>query len=258
MTSRYSSYPSPYPQWLHNACHLNWNPPIVILPWISRTIQHASVISGYDRESRTILHYIPQQDEKGEFQMGVIPEDQFDALWSEDGYIVIVIAPPEKLSTMPGSKDERSSNRLCFLSEKQNLLGNTDEAIESLKKAILLDPSNSTAYSLLGSIFNEKNSSECISYYENALKINQRSYLAYRGLGNYYLKLQSYEKAEEFYTKAILINATRYGPIYKNRAIARMQMENKSGAREDFEAYLCAVPDASDKDSIREAIVDLK
>ena len=83
---------------------------------------------------------------------------------------------------MPGSKDERSSNRLCFLSEKQNLLGNTDEAIESLKKAILLDPSNSTAYSLLGSIFNEKNSSECISYYENALKINQRSYLAYRGM----------------------------------------------------------------------------
>ncbi len=233
-------------------------PPIVILPGISRTIQHASVISGYDRESRTILHYIPQQDEQGEFQMGVIPEDQFDALWSEDGYLVIVIAPPEKLSTMPGSKDERSSNRLCFLSEKQNLLGNTDEAIESLKKAILLDPSNSTAYSLLGSIFNEKNSSECISYYENALKINQRSYLAYRGLGNYYLKLQSYEKAEEFYTKAILINATRYGPIYKNRAIARMQMENKSGAREDFEAYLCAVPDASDKDSIREAIVDLK
>ena len=71
------------------------------------------------------------------FHMGVIPEDQFDALWSEDGYIVIVIAPPEKLSTMPGSKDERSSNRLCFLSEKQNLLGNTDEAIESLKKAIL-------------------------------------------------------------------------------------------------------------------------
>ena len=140
---------------------------------------------------------------------------------------------------------------MCFLSEKQNLLGNTDEAIESLKKAILLDPSNSTAYSLLGSIFNEKNSSECISYYENALKINQRSYLAYRGLGNYYLKLQSYEKAEEFYTKAILINATRYGPIYKNRAIARMQMENKSGAREDFEAYLCAVPDASDTVSLK-------
>ena len=233
-------------------------PPIVILPGISRTIQHASVISGYDNESKTILHYIPQQDEQGEFQMGVIPEDQFDALWSEDGYIAILIAPPEKLSAMPGSEDKRLSNRLCFLSEKQNLLGNSDEALESLKKAILLDPSNSTAHSLLGSIFNEKNSSDCISHYERALEINPRSYLAYRGIGNYHLKLQSYDKAEEFYTKAISINATRYGPIYKNRAIARMQRQNNAGAREDFEAYLCATPDASDRDSIRQALDDLK
>ncbi len=233
-------------------------PPIVILPGISRTIQHASVISGYDLESKTILHYIPQQDEQGEFQMGVIPEDQFDALWSEDGYVVIIIAPPEKLSKLPGSKDERYSNRLCFLSEKQNLLGNTDEAIESLKKAISLDPSNSTAHSLLGSILNEKNSSECLSHYEKALEINPRSYLAYRGIANYHLKAQSYKKAEEFYTKAISINATRYGPIYKNRAITRMQQDNKTGAREDFEKYLCATPDATDKDSIRQALDELK
>ena len=45
------------------------------------------------------------------------------------------------------------------------------------------------------------------------------------------------KKPRNFYKSHI--DPTRYGPIYKNRAIARMQMENKSGAREDFEAYAC-------------------
>ncbi|MDI1495540.1 MAG: TPR repeat protein [Cenarchaeum symbiont of Oopsacas minuta] len=232
-------------------------PPIAILPGISRTVQHASVISGYDDESKTILHYIPQPNSKGEFQMGVIPEEQFDALWSEDGYIAIIIAPPEKLVNMPCSEEERQSNRLCFLSEKQNLLGDAKSAIKSLKDAIQLYSSNSTAHSLLGSILNENNSAECITHYERALEINPRSYLSFRGLGNYYIKLQSYAEAEKFYTKAISINATRYGPIYKNRAITRMNQGNKTGARKDFEAYLCNTPDALDGDSIRETLAEL-
>lgn len=54
-------------------------PPIVILPGLFETVQHASVISGYDEKEKTIIHYIPQQD-----QIGAIPEQQFEKLWEED------------------------------------------------------------------------------------------------------------------------------------------------------------------------------
>ena len=68
-------------------------PPIVILPGVHNTIQHASVISGYDDVEKTILHYIPEFDNEGEFQVGVIPEIKFYDLWSEDSKLVIILAP---------------------------------------------------------------------------------------------------------------------------------------------------------------------
>ncbi len=70
-------------------------PPIVILPGLYETVQHASVISGYDDTEKTILHYIPQQD-----QIGAIPEKQFDKLWEEDGRLVILLATPDIIDTI--------------------------------------------------------------------------------------------------------------------------------------------------------------
>jgi regulator of sirC expression with transglutaminase-like and TPR domain len=64
-------------------------------------------------------------------------------------------------------------------------------------------------------------------------------------------------KAEEYYTKAISINQYRFGPIYKNRALARIQLENKSGAKEDLLKYIEQTPNALDKKSIEDAINQL-
>ena len=121
-----------------------------------------------------------QNDE--EFQVGVIPEKQFDKIWSEDGRLMIILAPTDIIMKIPISNEKSvKSNRLCFLSERLNLLKNTDDAINSLKQAIELDDKNSTAYSLLGSIYNEKNSPECVDYYKKSIQINEKSFLAYRG-----------------------------------------------------------------------------
>ena len=234
-------------------------PPIVILPGVHDTIQHASIISGYDDAEKTILHYIPETDNKGEFQVGVIPEARFDELWSEDGRLMIVLAPNDIIGSIKTKNENQiKANRLCFLSEKLNLLKQTQEAVSSLKKATELDKTNSTAFSLLGGILNEQNSNECIQYYENSLKINNRCYLALRGLGNYYLKAKQYEKSEGFYTNAIEVNPTRYGPIYKNRGITRLEQGKNSEAKADFEDYLKFTPNAQDKQSIQQAIQDLK
>jgi len=227
-------------------------PPIVILPGLFEVIQHASVISGYDEKEKSIVHYMPQPD-----QIGMIPEKQFDRLWEEDGKLAILVAPTDIISTIRVENNSEKSNRLCFVSEKLNLQGRTEDAIKTLKDAINLDETNSTAQCLLGGIYNERNSPECISYYEQSIENNKRFYLAYRGLGNYYLKSKQYEKAESYYSKAIDINATRFGPIYKNRGLARLEQKKNKEAKQDFESYLKYTPNAKDKDSILQAIKEM-
>lgn len=233
-------------------------PPIVILPGVQNVIQHASVISGYDDSTKTIMHYIPEEENEDEFKVGVIPEKQFDKIWSEDGRIVIILAPSDIMMKIPVSNENSAkSNMLCFMSEKLNLQKDTKQAIETLKQAIKLDEKNSVAYSLIGSIYNEQNSPDCVDNYRKSLDINGNSFLAYRGLGNYYLKSQDFNKSEKYYSNAIDINPTRYGPIYKNRAIVRMQQNKNAKAKSDLEKYLKHTPNAADKDSIRQAISEL-
>lgn len=228
-------------------------PPIVILPGLYEVVQHASVISGYDQKENSIIHYMPQPN-----QIGMIPQHQFDSLWEEDGRLAILVAPIDIISTIKvENKNKERSNRLCFVSEKLNLQGRSDDAIKTLKDAINLDGSNSTALCLLGGIYNEKNAPECVQYYEQSIKHNKRCYLAYRGLGNYYLKTKQYDKADSYYTQAININPTRFGPIYKNRGIVRLELKKNKEAKQDFENYLKHTPNAKDKASILEAIKEL-
>lgn len=232
-------------------------PPIVIMPGLQNVVQHASVISGYDAEEKSIFHYIPSPTTEGEFQVGVIPESKFDSLWQEDGRLMILLAPSEITSEIKINEDQEKSNRLCFISERQNLQKLPDEAKESLNSALKLNPKNSTALSLLGGILNESGSEECVKYYQEAIGNNKKCYLAFRGLGNYYLKKQDYKKAEEYYSSAIEINPTRFAPIHKNRGITRLQQKKNKEAKEDFEVYLKLMPEARDKDSINEALKEL-
>lgn len=232
-------------------------PPIVILPGLHDTVQHASVISGYDDSEKTILHYVPHSTEEGGFQ-GSIPEKQFDDLWSEDGRLLIILAPTEIISNLKldNIKTEKS-NRLCFFSEKLNLQKKIDEAKSKLDEAIRIDEKNSTAFSLLASILNENNDSTCLEYYKKSLQLNKKNFLAYRGLGNYYLKNKQYKKAEEYYTNAIKINPIRFGPIYKNRGISRLEQNKKFEAKQDLNDYLKFTPNAKDTQSIKQAINEL-
>ena len=100
-------------------------PPIVILPGIPEITQHASVISGYDEDENTILHYIQKGTKEGEQQEGVIPLSIFDKEWAEDGRLLIILAPSEIISSLKISKPEdEQSNRLCFISEKFSIQKN--------------------------------------------------------------------------------------------------------------------------------------
>jgi len=233
-------------------------PPIVILPGIPEITQHASIITGYDQKEKTILHYIQKGNQDGEQQEGVIPQDIFEKEWSEEGKLLIILAPTDILSSVNLQNDSgNKSNRLCLISEKQNILQNLSEALESLKQAIELDPNNSTALNLLGTMLNAQNSPDCVKNYEKCLDINDKSYLTYNGLGNFYLKTNQFEKAENYYTKAIEINSKRSAKIYKNRAYLREKQNKNSQTKDDLKNYLKYFPKAPDRGIIEQAIREL-
>jgi len=233
-------------------------PPIVILPGIPEITQHASVITGYNEDEKTILHYIQKGNQEGEQQEGAIPQEIFDREWSEEGRLMIIISPSDILSKITLQNDSKNkSNRLCFDSEKQNILKNYSEALSSLKESIELDPNNSTALHLYATMLNQQNAPECISFYEQSFKINARSYLTFNGLGNFYLKTNEFEKAEKFYSKAIEINPKRSAKIYKNRAYLREKLNKNSDAKDDLKSYLKYFPKAPDRGIIEQAIREI-
>lgn len=228
-------------------------PSVVIMPGLKDTVQHATVISGYNPEENRIVTYVPEPD-----TVGSIPEKKFTELWEEDGFLTITIVPED----MKDINDKESphtdqSYRMCFEAERLLLTGKTKEAIEKLRNAVDTNKSNELALDMLGSIFNELKSDEAKNYFEASIKVNPKFYLSYRGIGNYYLRKEEYSLAEKSYSSAISINPNRFGPIYKNRGIVRLKLDNKEGAISDLNMYLDQCPQANDKNNIELAIKDL-
>ena len=233
-------------------------PPIVILPGIPEITQHASVISGYDENENTILHYVQKGTKEGEQQEGVIPQKIFEKEWIEEGCLLIILAPKEILESLNiQKKDDEESNRLCFESEKFNILKNSSKTLELLKKAIDLDKENQTTLYLLGGFLNGQNSNDCVNYYNKSIELNNQNYLAFNGLGNFYLKSNQFEKAESSYLKAIQINPKRSAKIYKNRAYVLEKQNKNTEAKEDLKNYLKFYPQAHDRGVIEQAIREL-
>lgn len=229
-------------------------PPIVILPGIQETVQHATVISGYDDSTNRVLTYFPEPD-----KIGAITYKQFTESWKQDDTITMMLVPNDMAKYV--ENDElifTRSNRLCFIAEKLQAQGKREEAISMLTKARDEEPKNPRTWNLLGSLYNELGSEEAVRCYEQAIKLNPKYYLAHRGLGNYYLKKKDHSTAEKCYSKAIEINPLRFGPIYKNRAVARLELGNKQGAAGDFAQYLNQCPNAADRANVEEMIKQLQ
>jgi len=228
-------------------------PPIVIMPGIQGTVQHAMVVSGYSSEERRMLTYVPEPD-----TMGAIPEGKFEQDWEQDDMTAIIIIPSDMTDLLKNeSLNFAKSNRVCFEAEGLRQRGKVNEAIEKLCKATEIEADNAQGWCLLAGMYNETNSDQAVPCYERAIKLNPKYYLAYRGLGNYYLKRKDYSFAEAYYSKAMGVNPTRFGPIYKNRAIARMQLGSNQGAKKDLARYLEQTPAAEDRKSIEELLTQL-
>lgn len=225
-------------------------PPIVVLPGVGNLTHHLSVISGYDDD--TITHYIPKSSEEGIYE-GVIPWSVFESKWAQEGQIAILISTKDS-SAMPTSK----SLRLCFDAERAAVLGRRQQGMEMLDAAIGEDDSNSVAWLLLASMQNEEGRGDCTKSYRECIRINPSCYLAYRGMGNYLLKMKRYNDAEESYNAAIRIDPERSGSVYKNRAYLREKRGEYAGAADDLAEYVRLSPDAADAVDMKRAVDDLR
>lgn len=228
-------------------------PPIVIFPGLYNLPQHALLISGYDDNEKRISSYIPQPDTKGS-----IPETKFLSEWTQEDNIAIMIIPEDMKNLFSENVLYLTkSYKLCFEAEKDFSNGNIDSAIKKVNQSINIDKKNAFAWSLLGSCYSETNNPECINCFNQAINLNSNYFLAFKGIGNFYLKMKDYQNAEKYYSQAIEINPNRYGPIYKNRALTRLQMNEKEKAKQDLILYLEKTPNAQDKYQIDEALKSL-
>jgi tetratricopeptide (TPR) repeat protein len=227
-------------------------PSIVIMPGLMETIQHATVVTGYEPKEDRIITYVPEPD-----TVGSIPEKKFLELWEQDGSLALTIIPNDLKINDEDNSNKDPTYKMCFEAERLLYIGRITEAIEKLRKAIDINKSNELALDMLGSIYNEMKSDEAKDYFEASLKLNPKFYLAYRGIGNYYLRKEKYLLAEKYYSSAISINPNRFGPIYKNRGIVRLKLDDNKGAISDLTYYLNQCPNAHDKNNIELAIKEL-
>lgn len=228
-------------------------PTIVILPGIYDTVQYASIVAGYNSEERRILTYVPEPD-----TIAAIPDSKFEDDWEQDDRVTLIFVPKDMSDLFSNANLKFNlSNRICFQAEKLRMQGKINQALEQLRIAVKAEDDNPQVWCLLAAIHNDLNLKEATQYYERAIEINPRYYLGYRGLGNYYIKRKDYPSAEFYYTKAINVNPNRFGPIYKNRALARIELRDNFGAKEDLLHYLTQTPDATDRKTIEDAIQQL-
>ena len=227
-------------------------PIITILPGIHDLVQHATIVCGYEPQERRILTYVPEQDKQG-----AVPEKRFEQEWEEDDTTSIILIPSD-MAEIISDRDFKfqNSNRSCLVAERLRLKGDIVKAVEELSGAVSMDGDNPNAWYALGSAYSDQKSDSAIECYRKAIQLNKRYYLAYRGLGNYYLKNEQYDFADEWYSMAIDINPVRFGPIYKNRAFARLK-SGKGPVKEDLEKYLRYMPGATDRISVQQAIKEL-
>ncbi|HJS68203.1 MAG TPA: C39 family peptidase, partial [Nitrososphaera sp.] len=88
-------------------------PPIVIMPGIQGTVQHAMVVSGYSSDERRMLTYVPEPD-----TVGAIPESKFEQDWDQDDMTTIIIIPSDMKDLLKNdSLKFLKSNRICFEAE---------------------------------------------------------------------------------------------------------------------------------------------
>jgi len=114
--------------------------------------------------------------------------------------------------------------------------GYYDKAKDELKIAHSIDPDMPEALINLGKIYlNEPGMvNEAISLFKKAQINNPERIIGFMGLGDAYVKLNQYEKAEHFYS-VVVRRLTFFGPAINNLGIVKIYLEKMNEAKALFQ-----------------------
>ena len=143
------------------------------------------------------------------------------------------------------SKSTSDAQRYLRLGEVQFNQGRTLQAIESLKKAISLDPKQADAEYLLGLVYlSASKYKDAQEHFREAVRINPYMTDAHNNLGVVYKELKDYDRSlEEF--QAALKDKTYATPqkIYANMGHLYLAQGNSAEAVRSFQQAVAIKPD---------------
>lgn len=151
------------------------------------------------------------------------------------------------LSSIAQNSEVNSTNKdfdQLIISGRSHLQNNQiDLAIEAFEKAILLNSKKPDGHYGLGvakAILCYQSKSHCneaILYLKKALSITPNYRKALFNIGTCYISLGEYHKSIKYLDEAIN-NDTTNGEYYLNRGFAKLKLNDKNGACEDFHLAL--------------------
>lgn len=98
---------------------------------------------------------------------------------------------------------------MAYIEMKDTLL-----AISSLQTCVEQDPEYYHAHMMLGQIFAAKNEPVCITYFNNAIRVNPEKPEAYYALGFYFQEHGQYEEALQSYDNMLVISPNNAAALY--------------------------------------------
>ncbi len=143
-----------------------------------------------------------------------------------------------------GSKP-RVAQALCEKGFSFSINGEDQKAYQFFKKATEEDPTDSAAWSGLGSCYAGLNApEEAITAYKQAIEANPGDAIAYFHLANYYGQLGRFEEAIAVYKQAVAINP-QFEAAHFNLGLAYVRLGRHDEGREAFETVVRIDPEAA-------------
>ena len=135
---------------------------------------------------------------------------------------------------------------------------NLDKAIETLQKAVGIDPTDTTAQVLLGELQLEKgNVDEGQATLAKLPPDTITDSAVYVNLGIVLLNKKRAQEAWEYFDKAVKL-APAEADTYYYRGLTEMQLKKKAEARADFQKYLELAPTGDYAADVKEYLKSLK
>ncbi len=194
-------------------------------------------------QSKSIFYYVTGQDGlfeqsiKKEIQLS--PDDETPYVYAAAFHLFRKDSSDQAEQYLDKAKAINSSNfDIYFLLVEVHIKNkNFDKATDILKKVILLDSANSTAYAYKGYILTLQGYiSDGEKELQKAIEMDYKNYIPYYFLGDIYKNLQFHEKAAGFYEKALQFDCG-YLELKENYAFCLIETKKYKGVIKLLQPY---------------------